>query len=71
MPLYDYHCNQCEYEHEFLIPVEDRDYPIQCPECELGLLYRIVQNKMSFKLKGECWSHDGYKQTHRTLKDNR
>ena len=36
MPIYEYHCESCNYEFEELLPVSKRDEPLEspCPECD-------------------------------------
>ena len=35
MPIYEYHCESCNYQFEELFPVSKRDEPLElpCPEC--------------------------------------
>ena len=34
MPLYEYQCNACEKRVERLRKVEEKDSPVQCPDCD-------------------------------------
>jgi putative FmdB family regulatory protein len=33
MPLYDYHCNDCNATFEVICKISERDDPHTCPEC--------------------------------------
>ena len=33
MPTYDFTCKDCGHEFEKNVPLDDRDKPVQCPEC--------------------------------------
>lgn len=40
MPIYEYHCEQCEREFEAL--VIRRDEPVQCPQCHSQHLKKLI-----------------------------
>jgi putative FmdB family regulatory protein len=33
MPIYEYTCNKCNHVHDAVRSVDNRDSPIECPEC--------------------------------------
>ncbi|MGK5094487.1 zinc ribbon domain-containing protein [Deltaproteobacteria bacterium TL4] len=58
MPIYEYICNDCNYEFEELQRFNDPHLE-QCPRCGV----RHVERKVSasaFHLKGGGWYKDGY-----------
>ncbi len=42
MPLYNYHCNQCDFEFTELRRVSEIDDPIDCPECGFSHTQRML-----------------------------
>jgi len=64
MPTYTYSCLDCKHKWEELLPVAQRDNPIEmpCPECEGFNITRGV-GCAGFVLKGFCWSKDNYSRT--------
>lgn len=59
MPLYEYQCPKCYHKFERIAKPDD---VITCepPGCGDYVAKRLVPNKMSFDLKGDCWFKDGY-----------
>ena len=58
MPLYSYHCEQCDEVYENMRSIAQRDVKLQCPACN-DLCERIL-DLSSFQLKGDGWYKDGY-----------
>ncbi len=59
MPLYEFECKQCGLQYEELITTQN-SYAT-CPDC--GDVLHGDDRKVSqgsFKLKGQCWSFNGY-----------
>jgi putative FmdB family regulatory protein len=57
MPLYDYKCCKCGLRFERIRPVEFRDQPLDCPECE-GPTRKmptapVLQDNLGTKLRGK------------------
>ncbi len=40
MPIYEYHCNECGHNFEYLVLGSSR--PDQCPACEAGEVCRLM-----------------------------
>lgn len=61
MPLFDLECTECNYEEQD-VPIkltELESWAKECPKCQ-GDMVRKIGNKGGFRLKGSCWSRDGY-----------
>ena len=58
MPMYSYHCNECDEVYENMRSVAQRDVKLQCPACN-ELCERIL-DLSTFQLKGGGWFKDGY-----------
>ena len=63
MPIYQFKCPDCGYEVEELMKFDDPNpicdkhkFTKICPKME-----KIFPTGTNFKLKGECWEKDGYK----------
>jgi len=59
MPIYEYKCLKCKKRFERIVKyskfAKDIDY------CECGnIAIKLFPLKNSFRLKGDCWSKDGY-----------
>jgi putative FmdB family regulatory protein len=53
MPIYEYRCNDCGYQSEFLQKISED--PIKaCPECGSGTFSKLV-SAAGFHLKGSGW----------------
>ena len=62
MPIYEYKCENCEYEFEEMLHFSERDDPLNTP-CSFPTCGGKVHLKMSlgsFHLKGSGWYKDGY-----------
>ena len=59
MPIYEYRCDACGYQREFLQKVSDD--PIKaCPECGIGQFSKMV-TAAGFQLKGSGWYATDFK----------
>lgn len=60
MPLYAYHCSECEDDFDVIRKFSD-DSLVDCPKCSatLGTEAKVV-SKTSFKLDGSGWFKEGY-----------
>lgn len=59
MPIYEYQCQLCGYQHEALQKMS-ADVLIDCPECnKLGLKKKI--SAVGFRLKGSGWYETDFK----------
>ena len=61
MPIYEYHCESCEFEFEELLPVSKRDEPLEspCPECNeknirKGISVRLTGADANLTLEKQC-----------------
>ena len=60
MPIYEYKCDLCNGMWEEIQKFSDEPLTV-CKSCEKeGGVHKLVSGKMSFILKGEGWSKDGY-----------
>jgi len=57
MPVYEYHCNDCNIQFELRQKFSDPPAEV-CPECG-GTVSKMV-SAVSFSLKGAGWYGDGY-----------
>jgi putative FmdB family regulatory protein len=53
MPIYQYRCSSCGYEHEALQKVTS-DLLVDCPKCDSPSLVKMV-TAAGFQLKGAGW----------------
>ena len=73
MPIYEYKCENCEYEFEEMLHFSERDVPLntpcpnrifdrnQEPQCfDCGGKVHLKMSLGSFHLKGDGWAKDGY-----------
>lgn len=61
MPLYNFECNECEYEVEYLISLpqyENQEFETNCPVCKSILTRQLTP--LHFRLVGSTWHRDGY-----------
>ncbi len=58
MPVYDYECQNCEYELHVTQKITE---PLKrkCPRCKKLRLKKLI-SPSSFVLKGKGWAKDGY-----------
>lgn len=59
MPLYEYECQTCETNHEFLQKISDEP-KIICPRCGMLELRKKI-SAVGFKLKGTGWYETDFK----------
>jgi putative FmdB family regulatory protein len=57
MPLYEYHCPQCNEESERVLSIKDESYQT-CNTCGTDLTKLI--SPCTFRLKGAGWANNGY-----------
>ncbi len=53
MPIYEYHCNQCDRDMEILQDITD-DPRSECPKCQSTDFHKKV-SVSSFRLTGSGW----------------
>jgi putative FmdB family regulatory protein len=59
MPIYEYRCEACGFQKEFLQRISDA--PLKdCPECGKGTLTKMV-TAAGFQLKGSGWYATDFK----------
>jgi putative FmdB family regulatory protein len=56
MPIYEYFCEQCDFLDEYFLPI-NHETPT-CDKCDTLMQRRV--SITTFRLKGGCWSKDGY-----------
>jgi len=59
VPIYEYRCEKCGEEVEYLQRLNDKLFTI-CPRCEEPALKKKV-SVTNFSLVGGGWAKDGYK----------
>ena len=57
MPIYEYHCHQCQHEFEELVDFSEA--APDCPVCSGNEVIRLLSTP-SFSLRGEGWYSDHY-----------
>ena len=59
MPIYEYRCNSCGFEKEYLQKLSDA--PISnCPECQSSEFQKLI-SAAGFQLKGTGWYATDFK----------
>ncbi len=53
MPIYEYRCNDCAAQHEFLQKITDTPLAI-CPSCQSNNFHKMI-SASGFQLKGNGW----------------
>ncbi len=66
MPIYEYKCDQCNYQFEILQKISDAP-PEKCPACNASNPRKLV-SAAAFKLKGTGWYETDFK-TKKSEKD--
>lgn len=56
MPIYEYQCNNCDYEFETIHGITETLNC--CPKCGKNL-HKLI-SRSTFKLNGSGWASDGY-----------
>ena len=54
MPIYVYHCEKCDEEHEIICKMSEKDKQ-KCPKCKNKLTNVVVSG--GFKIKGKCYKN--------------
>lgn len=57
MPIYEYHCSDCNKDHEVIQKISDPPLAL-CPAC--GGKLEKKPSLSAFQLKGGGWYKDGY-----------
>ena len=55
MPIYSYHCPQCDSTTDVLMKYTERDNVIICPKCGKARMDRVLSGSTTFVLKGDGW----------------
>lgn len=58
MPIYEHKCKKCKAISEVIVPMNQANNDMTCPDCG-GPTIRLI-SKTSFALKGDGWAKDGY-----------
>ena len=66
MPIYEYRCSSCGYEHEALQKMS-ADPLVDCPKCNAPSLVKLV-SAAGFQLKGAGWYVTDFKDKKQTEK---
>jgi len=61
MPIYEYHCTQCDHHLEQLQKISDPPLMI-CPECQASSLKKVI-SKTGFRLQGTGWYATDFKKS--------
>ncbi len=61
MPIYEYQCEQCGYQHEALQKMGDAPLTT-CPSCKSEALKKVV-SAAGFRLSGNGWYETDFKST--------
>lgn len=59
MPIYEYQCSACGYEHEALQKMSDAPL-VECPACNEAELKKKI-SASGFRLKGSGWYETDFK----------
>lgn len=59
MPIYEYHCADCDQHHEVLQGINDPELT-DCPKCGKPSLKRLI-SAAGFRLKGGGWYETDFK----------
>jgi putative FmdB family regulatory protein len=59
MPIYEYYCDECVSQMEFLQDIDDSPFT-QCPKCKSDKFRKLV-SVASFKLTGTGWYETDFK----------
>lgn len=56
MPFYDYKCEKCGHQFEAMRSMQERNDPIQCPNCgEMITTGQKIGGGQAWVLKGDGW----------------
>lgn len=53
MPRYDYKCPECRHVVEVSCPIEERDWPVVCTECEEYMVRQF--SPTAFQIEGKAY----------------
>jgi putative FmdB family regulatory protein len=67
MPIYEYRCQSCGYEKEYLQRMSDAPLT-DCPECGKPTLKKLI-SAAGFQLKGNGWYATDFKNSGSKLKN--
>jgi putative FmdB family regulatory protein len=69
MPIYEYHCESCGFQKEFLQKMSD---PVltTCPACKKESLHKMV-TAAGFQLKGSGWYVTDFKNGSSSAKESK
>lgn len=59
MPIYEYRCSSCGFQHEYLQKVTDSPLTV-CPECGKDSFAKLL-SAAGFQLKGSGWYATDFK----------
>lgn len=59
MPIYEYRCEECGYQEEYIENRSEDHETKTCPKCSNKMLYRLPRS--NFHLKGTGWYKTDYK----------
>ncbi len=62
MPMYQFSCEKCEHQEDFILPVDKRDISQDCSKCK-GVMKRNVSGALNFRLGVGSWERNGYTET--------
>lgn len=48
MPIYEYHCKQCEETFDRIRPFSEAESPVRCPRCQQEGAERVISAFASF-----------------------
>jgi putative FmdB family regulatory protein len=66
MPIYEYHCDECGSQKEYLQKMSDAQIAV-CPSCGSGK-YRKLLSAPGFQLKGSGWYASDFKNDAKEVK---
>lgn len=59
MPIYEYHCNNCNHQFETIQKMNE-DELVECPKCNEPKLKKLI-SPSTFHLKGTGWYETDFK----------
>ena len=59
MPTYEYVCRVCNHEFETEQSIKEQPL-LECPQCRVCALKRVINSNGGFILKGGGWYKDSY-----------
>lgn len=59
-PIYEFECDKCKYSEDMIIPMSDRNSPLDCPKCGAVQAFNRTQaSNAVFDLKGKGFFRGG------------